>query len=336
MKKTTLALILATACGLSACGGGGDGGTPAANSNDKPVVVTPPDVDDSIGGILDSTLGNDEATLKVFVTDKNSNPVTGLTVEDFSVSLSNVDINANITGVSAALENQKDPFSASLLIDESHSMRESDPKDYRIHAARSFIDTLDSGETIQLFAFASGELVEHVFMPANLYRVTHSFVNSLNFAEYSDLTFQEGGVTNFYDAALWAIGITAAESPSANRTIIMFTDGRDNVSTGTAEDVIAQANANGIAVYVVGLGDDVEIDVLTNIAKQTGGTYIHAESADQLNSIFESLDEVLNGTAAVYEITIKLVGDLDTAEGTEGILRVNIPDSEVVEVPFVL
>ena len=55
--------------------------------------------------------------------------------------------------------------------------------------------------------------------------------------------------------------------------MILFTDGLQNAGAETAEAVLPDLRANGVRVYTIGLGNDQDAVLLTNIATTTGATY---------------------------------------------------------------
>jgi len=99
--------------------------------------------------------------------------------------------------------------------------------------------------------------------------------------------------TAFYDALYSSIDLCLAES--WRRAVIAYTDGIDNKSTHTIDEVIEYAVTNKIPVFTIGLGGRVNGDDLKRIADETGGIYKYAPNAEDLASIYLSIYGLLKG-----------------------------------------
>jgi Ca-activated chloride channel family protein len=83
-------------------------------------------------------------------------------------------------------------------------------------------------------------------------------------------------------------------SKSKNKIAILLTDGVNNVDTIPLDKAINKALKYGIKVYVVGVGDNREINkkVLKNIALKTGGKFYQATSGQQIEDIYKEIDKL--------------------------------------------
>jgi len=96
----------------------------------------------------------------------------------------------------------------------------------------------------------------------------------------------------------------------SNRVLLLVTDGQNTAGKITPEQGLELAVAKGITIYTIGIGADVmlqqslfgtrrvnpssELDEksLINIAEQTNGKYFRAKSSDEMNEIYQLLDEL--------------------------------------------
>lgn len=87
----------------------------------------------------------------------------------------------------------------------------------------------------------------------------------------------------------------------ADPIMIVLTDGHTN--TGSDPVVQAQeAKEDGVEVFAVGLGPDVNEDALKQIASQPNAShYFNPDDAQELKGVFRDLTQAVNGTAAVGE-----------------------------------
>jgi VWFA-related protein len=59
------------------------------------------------------------------------------------------------------------------------------------------------------------------------------------------------------------------------RGVILLTDGKDNASTRSLQDIISLATRHRIRVYTIGLGEDIDTLKLDSLAQETGGRFYH-------------------------------------------------------------
>ena len=87
------------------------------------------------------------------------------------------------------------------------------------------------------------------------------------------------------------------EGLPARRAIILVADAPDNISTVTADEVIAQTVGRGTPIYVVGYGDRVQNEPsFTQIAAATGGRFFAIGAANDLqNSLTALLPQLRQG-----------------------------------------
>ena len=83
----------------------------------------------------------------------------------------------------------------------------------------------------------------------------------------------------------------------SRKIIIILTDGETtegqgglfNFSLYDEDDAISRAIKNNISIITIGLGKDINPTYLTKIASQTGGFYVHANDADALERVVQTL-----------------------------------------------
>ena len=94
------------------------------------------------------------------------------------------------------------------------------------------------------------------------------------------------GMTALYDALY--TGVTNASNHPGFNCVIAFTDGMDNESTHTADDVISLAKEKGIPVYLIGTSD-ADSSVLQNIANETNGYFWDINSISDMNDVMKRI-----------------------------------------------
>lgn len=98
--------------------------------------------------------------------------------------------------------------------------------------------------------------------------------------------YKLGGMTAFYSASQRGIRDIAASEK--DRVVILVTDGVDNSSTLSANDVVREARKANTRMYIIGLAH-ADKPVLEQIAGQTGGRLYFPNRSAELDSIFTTI-----------------------------------------------
>ena len=93
-----------------------------------------------------------------------------------------------------------------------------------------------------------------------------------------------GGGTNIYSGLEPAINALKTAN-AVNKHIILLTDGQDSEGIDY-QPLINEANQSGITISTVGLGQDVNSQLLGDIAQQAGGRYTFIDDPNNLPAIF--------------------------------------------------
>ena len=105
------------------------------------------------------------------------------------------------------------------------------------------------------------------------------------------------------------------------RVIVLLTDGQNSgfCNQRSLAQIIAAAQAAGVRVYTIGIGDpgDVNDQELSDLATQTGGRYFFASDLATLLSVYQQISEDLSKGADGY---FRLTG-----EGTAPLLEIDPP-----------
>ncbi|MBI3133688.1 MAG: VWA domain-containing protein [Bacteroidetes bacterium] len=133
-----------------------------------------------------------------------------------------------------------------------------------------------------------------------------------------------------YDGTAIGLGLATAtnrlkESDAKSKVIILLTDGVNNAGEIDPLTAAAIAKENNICVYTIGVGKDgtapypvqtpfgtitqempVEIDeeLLTQIANETGGKYFRAKNETELELIYKEIDQMEKSKVKVLEYKV--------------------------------
>ena len=208
----------------------------------------------------------DVVRVEVLVTSKGS-PVRGLRASDFELR-----DNGRPQALELILE-EETPIDAALVLDMSGSVRGSKLGALK-DAVRAFLDNLRDGEQAALLAFREEVHLLEAFT-ADRARVQRALDRA-----------QPRGSTALCDAVYAALRLY---EPSPRRaTVVVFSDGIDNLSWLAASDVVEAARRTNAIVYGVAVrakGDQKE-RFLGDVVRATGGRLFEASSERDLRARF--------------------------------------------------
>ena len=164
-----------------------------------------------------------------------------------------------------------------IVVDKSDSM-ESDFAQVQ-SILNDFIRSMDyaSGDAAEIIAFDS-----YIMYMCSYTNEMSNLLNGIdNMSTY--------GMTALYDA-LWT-GVTNAGRRTGANCVIGFTDGADNESTHTYEEVISLANSLEIPIYLIGTSG-ADYTVLNYICESTGGRCWDINSIQDMNDILSEIYKV--------------------------------------------
>ena len=226
-------------------------------------------------------------------------PVGGLTAGDFTVFDNGVQQETQ----SATLDEV--PLDVQLVLDVSESVT-GERLDHLVAAGTGLLRSLRSGDRIGLLTF-SNVLQVRAAMTVDRTSVGRLLAGIV-----------PSGQTALRDAV--RVGLTIERRAERRPLLIVFTDGVDNSSWLSEEDLLESARRAGIVIHIVRVGgrESTASKFLEQLTSVTGGRAWSASSARDMDSLFtKALDEMraryvlafsLRGSARPgwHEVTVKL------------------------------
>lgn len=244
-----------------------------------------------------------EATLAIYKLDIDNNKFIK---QDSNVDIASSVVSANIIDSGkyfiADSSKMKEKVSTELMfvIDNSGSMyskemvdgsEENDTQFKRVDLSNRIIDKLKGD-----YKFGAGKFTfeyEELSAMTNDKEKVKEKINSIKtLIEKFTGTYignaLEGGLKQFN-----------ADTKDVRKYLILLTDGKDTTNVeGYDEKKIASATNDakekGVRVFTIGLGNDLDTDVLEKIAKETGGKYYYASDSEVLEDVFELISADIN------------------------------------------
>jgi VWFA-related protein len=161
--------------------------------------------------------------------------VGGLTKSDFNLS-----VDGSPQPIDFFRAGEESPATVGILVDTSGSMT---PKLPQARAAiEQFVKTLGAQDQVFLFAFSSKP-----FLLQSLTNDHDALIQRLDL-------LHAYGQTALFDTILQGI-VEAQQSHNQRKVLLVITDGMDNTSRSSADDVVQAAKSSGVLVYSIGIGD---------------------------------------------------------------------------------
>jgi Ca-activated chloride channel family protein len=208
--------------------------------------------------------------LHVTVTDRKGRPIGGLAKEHFKVTENRVDQPI------AVFKHEDIPVSLGIIVDNSRSI---EPRKVRLDAAAlSFVQHSNPDDET---------FIVHFDFDA---RLSQGFTRDHSALEGALAAAKPFGQTALYDSVLLALD-TMENAQYQKKALLLITDGIDNVSKGTLDQVLDRLKRQTVLVFVVGLlsqsGGVVTEESLVRIAEASGGRAYFPQSPEEARRAME-------------------------------------------------
>jgi len=214
-------------------------------------------------------------------------PVAGLTAEQFTVT------DNGVTQELQSVELNTVPLSLTIVLDTSGSMEGERIRDL-IDAGQTLVKSLREEDAAALITFS-----EAVNFPVPMTRERPQLVKALS-------GLKAAGLTSLNDATFLALQMRPIEIADSRSVLLVFSDGHDNTSWLTANQLIEATRRSGVLTHVVELtggGTNTFFgpsEILGQLAAAGGGRRWGAQSSRDLRELF---GRVLNELRSRYLLT---------------------------------
>ena len=225
----------------------------------------------------------------------------GVTNSNKLINLDRIDCDGSLRvtlALTAAPDIIANPTDIVLVLDRSGSMTGT-PLTNMKTGAKTFIDIIaEATGGTQSGQIGSGSRIGVVSF-ADTAMDNTKLITSVDTLKNAVDALAAGGNTNHADAFTKAIGLFDPSSANA-RVIVMFTDGKTTAG-GPPAPIAAQARADGIIIYCIGLigSDGIDVATLEEWASDPSATHVAVTpDAEELEELFKELAENITKTGA--------------------------------------
>jgi|ERR1700728_1333221 len=249
---------------------------PASTSSQAPAAApaqgTPAQEDDSGGGFVFKK-EIEEVVLHATVVDNQNHLITGLTRDKFEVFEDGK--RQDLT----SFHKERVPVALGILIDNSGSML---PKRAKVNeAALQLVDASQQEDRVFVVNFGDDAFLDQ------------DYTQDVSKLRAALERVETKGSTALYDAIIAAVDHLNQTSPLQKKVLLVVTDGRDNASRATFQDVLHKLQSkNGPVLYTIALEQnerDGDRQSLVTLCEQTGGTAFFPSSLDEVQSIASAI-----------------------------------------------
>ena len=246
------------------------------------------------------------------------------------VSRSGVDANSielkedgqviNPTGIGG--EGQIGPLTTLLVMDISGSMNTAGKLSAAKAAAIAYVEQVRAGDAVGLVSFNT-----QINYVQEITTDSEALIEAINGLRARD-------DTAMYDAL--AQGVDVLEGIQGRKTIIVLTDGLDNVSALTPDEVLERIGPSGLSISTIGLGDPtvgsgsltaLDEEALRRLAANAGGAYAFADDPDSLLAVYQRY-----GRALQSEYAFSYISPGNLRDGVNRALSVSLTDAATASV----
>lgn len=181
-----------------------------------------------------------------------------------------------------------------LLIDDSRSMRKTDPERLRVSAAKLFASIAATREDVATLTVIGFSRRARLLLPPTPPQETDAIAEALG-------QFQALGSTDM-DSAFFLACNALRELPESLKVAVVLSDGRDE--PGSYRGAHALFQSRRWPTFTIGLSDEADHETLKVISDATGGRYFFSPTKDDLASIFRDIALSIHRTVHITDWTV--------------------------------
>ncbi len=257
--------LLRAACLVTGLAGG-----IAAHAQQPPASANPPALGNP--GDFRLSIETDLVVLHATVTNQSGRPIADLQKEHFRVLEDNVPQQLKV------FKREDIPVSVGLLVDNSGSMR--DKRRGVSTAAMKFVRSSNPQDEVFVVNFNDESYLDT------------DFTDSITLLEEALERIDSRGGTAFYDAVHLALEHLTEKGSWDKKVLILLTDGEDNASRVTLEQLVRTIQRSNVMIYTVGLlGGESSRSMrrakraLESIAKASGGSTFFPKNLEDVQVV---------------------------------------------------
>ena len=229
----------------------------------------------------------------------DGDPLAGIQPEKFLIKEDGTEVSVYESDQGYAPDTRKFQLATVLLLDMSGSILESGNLPPLQQAAKAFVQTVASGQSIAIYTFDGRADLQLLVDFTESVSDLKAGIDSLSSYEVVDKS------TNLNGAVLQGLDVLDNKENSLSSGVLfagslaVFTDGTDQAARVSDSQAASAASSSSFNVYTIGLGGEVDRDHLEDVGKD--GSYI-ADDVNTLDSVFSDAASDIEAMAESYYI----------------------------------
>ena len=196
--------------------------------------------------------------------------------------------------------NNKPPLKLAMVLDRSGSLNYNEER-LMEKGVLSMLDYLQNGDQVEVINVATDYHIDASFRSYKAAPVRNAITDPSISSGWTRIN--DGIIQGIRDA------VSHSNNSRDQNAVLVITDGEDNRSNSSIENVISVSKQNNTPVFVVGLADesdpsDLNHAGLSALARQTGGRFVEVFTPDFFTSILGGL---ANSLSTPYSISYQSV-----------------------------
>lgn len=241
---------------------------------------------------IDQVVTKDYPNMTAFVSvkDKSNESVTGLAPGLFLTRIDSEELKGKQNVYPFSMKTE--PVDYSILI-SNNGIMEGEPLDFQKTAIIQFIDYMQKDETLSLYTI--GDDAVPIFEDLTKEAIDTALINELQTSEVQP---------RIYDSLMNVIRKVELKN-TRRKVIIIISDGRDQNSRFTKDQMDTVLTEKSIPVYSVGIKviSSAGLSALNQISEISGGTYLYSSTLSKVPDRIKTLKDIIN---KCYVITYKV------------------------------
>ena len=241
--------------------------------------------DTSIQLLVKSVQINEDYTgLQFYVLDDENNYYYGISDEEWKKSICGITIE-NEYGetmdiddfeITEYSEKQKTPVAMCFVLDHSGSMGETNAKLMQTGLI-NLASEVKNNEGVAIVKF-SDDVENTVELTNKKSKIAEKFT-VVGLEGFGQGTALLDGINDGLDVLI-------KDHKYQNKALIVLTDGYENSSSTTQNEVLLKAMKNEIGIYTIGFGSSIDVEFLRSISTNTNGGYYWINDNNQFDEVF--------------------------------------------------
>mgnify|MGYP003291109800 FL=1 len=275
-------------------------------------------------------------TAYVSVRDSKGEIITGLAPGLFMTRIDSEELNGKQNVYPFTMK--PEPVDYTILI-SNNGIMEGEPLDFQKTAIIQFIDFLQKGETLSLYTI--GDDAIPVFENLEKEEIDTSLINAITVSEVQP---------RIYDSILNVVRKIDTKT-TRRKVIIIISDGRDQNSRFTKDQLDSVLNENTIPIYSVGIRviSSAGLSALNQISEITSGSYLYSQNIKNIPEKLKTIRDIVNKCYVInykvknvkpdnnYHLLEVSVSERDSeGKGQRTFLAVKLPIPKWLRITFVI